>query len=194
MWSKQCRETFVPDEIGVLLGWTKMAAVARYETACRAAALPVVAEAWRAGRVDARKVAVIGEQVSYLDPGTAQQVAAEAVDYATETGRCRTGPQLRQWLRRRVIDANPGRRGGTPATSKRGPPGASSPPVRTAWPSCGRCCRGCRAGKSNKPSPRWHRDSVPAILTMPGPWTNAGPTPSSTCSSAELTHPRSTCR
>ena len=85
MWSQQCRETYVPDEIGVLLGWTKMAAVARYETACRAADLPVVAKAWRAGRVDARKVAVIGEQVSYLDPATAQQVAAEAVDYATET-------------------------------------------------------------------------------------------------------------
>ncbi len=50
---------------------------------------------------------MIGEQVSYLDPATAQQVAAEAVDYATETGRCRTGPQLRQWLRRKVIDANP---------------------------------------------------------------------------------------
>ncbi len=33
MWSQQCRETFVPDEIGVLLGWTKMAAVARYDTA-----------------------------------------------------------------------------------------------------------------------------------------------------------------
>ncbi len=28
---------------------------------------------------------MIGEQVSYLDPATAQEVAAEAVDYATET-------------------------------------------------------------------------------------------------------------
>ena len=107
VWSKQCRETYVPDEIGVLLGWTKMAAVARYETACRAADLPVVAKAWRAGRVDARKVAVIGEQVSYLDPATAPAVAAEAVDYVTAPGRCRTGPQLRQWLRRKVIEINP---------------------------------------------------------------------------------------
>ncbi len=40
MWSRQCRETFVPDEIGVLLGWTKMAAVARYDTACSAAQHP----------------------------------------------------------------------------------------------------------------------------------------------------------
>ena len=39
---------------------------------CHAAELPVVAKAWRAGLVDARKVAVIGEQVSYLDPATAQ--------------------------------------------------------------------------------------------------------------------------
>ncbi len=75
MWSQQCRETFVPDEIGVLLGWTKMAAVARYDTALQAAQTPAGRrKAWRAGRVDARKVAVIGEQVSYLDPATAQQV------------------------------------------------------------------------------------------------------------------------
>ncbi len=108
MWSQQCRETYVPDEIGVLLGWTKMAAVARYDTACRVADLPVVAAAWRAGRVDARKVAVIAEQVAVLDRATAQSVATDAVGYATEPGRSRTAPQLRQWLRRKVIAADPG--------------------------------------------------------------------------------------
>jgi hypothetical protein len=107
MWSRQCRAEFVADEIGVLLGCTKMAAVARYDTACRTAELPVVATAWRAALVDARKATVIGEQVSYLDPLTAQEVAAEAVEYATAAGRCRTAPQLRQWLRRQVIAADP---------------------------------------------------------------------------------------
>ncbi len=52
LWSRECREEFVPDEIAVLLGCTKVAAAARYDTACRAADLPGVKQAWRAGRVD----------------------------------------------------------------------------------------------------------------------------------------------
>ncbi|MCZ3387586.1 MAG: 13E12 repeat family protein [Actinomycetia bacterium] len=108
MWSRECREEFVPDEIGVLLGWTKMAASVRFDTACRAAELPAVAKAWRAGQIDARKVTVIGEQVGYLDPATAKTVAARAVGYATGQGRQRTAPQVRQWLRREVIAADPG--------------------------------------------------------------------------------------
>jgi hypothetical protein len=107
MWSKQCRAEFVADEIGVLLGCTKMAAVARYETALHAAQHPRLGEAWRAGLVDSRKVAVIGEQVAFLEPATARQVAAEAVEYATGADRSRTAPQLRQWLRRKVIAADP---------------------------------------------------------------------------------------
>ena len=120
LWSRECREQYVPDEIGVLLGWTKTAAAARYGTACQVADLPAVQEAWRAGAVDARKVATICEQVSTLelaghaDPGDREAVAAQvqglaadAVGYVTEPGRSRTGPQLREWLRRRVIAANP---------------------------------------------------------------------------------------
>jgi len=107
MWSSECREEFVPDEIGVLLGWTKMAASIKYGTACGAAELPAVAEAWRSGRVDARKVGVIVEQVTCLDRSTATQVADDAVDYATAPGRAQTAPQLREWLRRKVIAADP---------------------------------------------------------------------------------------
>ncbi|MCZ3388674.1 MAG: 13E12 repeat family protein [Actinomycetia bacterium] len=112
LWSRQCRAEFVPDEIGVLLACTKMAASMRYGTAYRAADFPAVGKAWRAGRIDARKVTVIGEQVGYLPADTAQQVAASAVDYATGQGRRpgggRTAPQLREWLRRKVIAADPG--------------------------------------------------------------------------------------
>ncbi|MCZ3388368.1 MAG: 13E12 repeat family protein [Actinomycetia bacterium] len=88
------------------------AASMRYGTAYRAADFPAVGKAWRAGRIDARKVTVIGEQVGYLPADTAQQVAASAVDYATGQGRRpgggRTAPQLREWLRRKVIAADPG--------------------------------------------------------------------------------------
>ena len=110
LWTRQRREQFVPDEIGVLLGCTKMAATVRYGTACQAADLPVVAQAWRSGQVDARKVATICEQLSHLEhrrSAEAHSLAADAVGYATEPGRSRTGPQLREWLRRRVIAANP---------------------------------------------------------------------------------------
>jgi hypothetical protein len=119
MWSRDCRAEFVPDEIGVLLGWTKMAAAARYDTACRAADLPALAAAWRAGNVDARRVGVIAEQVSSLDSGIdpvdqptvtrgeIDALASAAVEYATEPGRCRTAPQLREWLRRKVVAVNP---------------------------------------------------------------------------------------
>ncbi len=107
MWSQQCRETYVPDEIGVLLGWTKMAANVRYGTACQAVQMPVVGRAWRSGLLDIRKVATICEQVSHLDAADAQALAADGVGYATDPGRSRTAPQLREWLRRRVIAANP---------------------------------------------------------------------------------------
>ncbi len=107
MWSRQCRETYVPDEIGVLLGWTKMAATARYGTACQAAQMPEVGRAWRSGLLDIRKVATICEQVSHLDAADAQSLAADGVGYATAPGRSRTAPQLREWLRRRVIAADP---------------------------------------------------------------------------------------
>jgi hypothetical protein len=107
LWSRECREQFVPDEVGVLLGWTKMAAASRYGTACQVADLPVVGQAWWAGLVDARKVATICEQVSTLEPADAEPLAVQAVEYATESGRSRTAPQLREWLRRQAIAANP---------------------------------------------------------------------------------------
>jgi len=111
LWSRECREEFVPDEIAVLLGCTKVAAATRYDTACRATDLPAVNRAWLAGRIDSRKVAVIGEQVALLDTDLAHELAAVAVDYAAasagQQGGGRTAPQLREWLRRRVIAAEP---------------------------------------------------------------------------------------
>ena len=103
LWSRECREEFVADEIAVLLSCTRAAAAARYDTACRAADLPVVQTAWRAGTLDGRKVEVIAEQVSFLPSTSVNDVAAAAAEFA----QSRTAPQLREWLRRRVIAANP---------------------------------------------------------------------------------------
>jgi hypothetical protein len=100
-------EEFVADEVSALLSCTKMAANVRYGTACQAEWFPVVARAWRAGLLDARKVATICEQASLLEGDEALRLAATAVDYATEPSRSRTAPQLREWLRRRVIAADP---------------------------------------------------------------------------------------
>ena len=109
----------------------------------------MVATAWRAGLVDARAVAVIVERVGCLDLDTAQEVATDAVAYATEAGRCRTAPQVRLWLRRKVITADPAaaevRRQRAIADRR-----VASLPAMTACPSCGRCCRGCRPGRSSR--------------------------------------------
>ncbi len=103
LWSRECHEQFVADELAVLLSCTKTAAATRYDTACRAADFPEVQKAWRAGTLDARKVAIIAEQVSFLPSSSAKDVAASAATF----GQNRTAPQLREWLRRRVIAANP---------------------------------------------------------------------------------------
>lgn len=101
--SGRFHEEFVPDEIAALLACTTMAAGARYDTACRASALPTAARAWRAGQIDGRKTALICQQSGYLDPATRESVCDDAVGYAAG----HTGPQLRAWLRRRVIAADP---------------------------------------------------------------------------------------
>lgn len=96
-------EEFVPDEISALLSCTTVAAGARYDTACQAADHVTVRRAWRAGQIDSRKVSLICEQVGYLAPSTREAVSADAVAY----GATHTMPQLRAWLRRRVIAADP---------------------------------------------------------------------------------------
>ena len=130
-WSRECREQYVPDEIGVLLGWTKIAASVRYGTACQVGDLPAIGQAWRRGVVDARKVATICEQVSTLeladpadpaDPGDREAVAArvqglaaDAVNYATEPGRSRTGPAATGVAPPPSDGSRPRSRGGAPA-------------------------------------------------------------------------------
>lgn len=103
MWSSQCRVEFVADEIAVLLTCTRMAATHRYATAWRAAENMALSKAWLAGAIDARKVEVVCEQLRHLEAPEAEHLSVAAVDYAER----HTAPQVREWMRRRVIAADP---------------------------------------------------------------------------------------
>lgn len=102
-WLRRSHEEFVPDELAALLACTTVAAGARYDTACRVGDVPVVHDAWRTGAIDGRKASLICEQLAYLDNDARDRVAPDAVAYAST----HTGPQLRGWLRRRVIASDP---------------------------------------------------------------------------------------
>ncbi len=151
MWSKQCRETFVPDEIGVLLGWTKMAAVARYETACRAADCRWSRKRGGPGwSMPARSPSSVNRSAIWTRPPHRQVRCSKPSTTSPRPGRCRTGPQLRQWLRRKVIEVNPEAAEDRRQRAHRRPAGGHHARGRRDVLSCGRCCRGCRAGKSRQ--------------------------------------------
>jgi hypothetical protein len=112
------REEFVIDELAAHLRCTRVAASYRFTTALAADAHPPVAAAWRTGRIDARKVQIIGDALIGLDPVFADTLAEGSVAYGTT----HTGPQLRTWLTRRVIagDPNAAKRRCERATARRG--------------------------------------------------------------------------
>ena len=97
------REEFVVDEIAVHLHCTRVAASHRFNTALAAATYPALSAAWSSGIIDARKVQVIGDGLCGTDPVFADTVAVSAIDYAAT----HTTPQVRAWLARRVIAADP---------------------------------------------------------------------------------------
>ncbi len=104
LWSSECRTEFVADEIAVTLVCTKGVAARRYGIAGLAADLPSLMRAWSAGEVDERKVSVIAEGLRDVDPFFADALADAATKYAST----RTSTQVRAWLSRRVIEADPG--------------------------------------------------------------------------------------
>jgi hypothetical protein len=87
----------------VHLSCTRVAASHRFGVALKADGIRPLTDAWRDGVIDARKVQIIGEGLIETDPVFAAAMATAAVDYATG----HTGPQLRAWLTRRVITADP---------------------------------------------------------------------------------------
>ena len=101
-WDPAC-ERFVPDELGVLLACSPVAGGFRYGLACQARDYPILAGAWRAGLIDARKVGLIADQLQHLTPDQADEVAGVAVRYAMQ----HTPAETRAWLARRVIATDP---------------------------------------------------------------------------------------
>lgn len=98
------RAEFVPDEVAVTLACTKSAAASRYALALAVSEHPTVAAAWRCGTIDARKVQVICDGLRDVSYPAVDALAREASEYAAT----RTVPEVRRWLARRVIAADPG--------------------------------------------------------------------------------------
>jgi hypothetical protein len=103
------QEEFITDEVAALLGCTRSAAAARLESAMGAARHSAVAEAWRDGLVDGRKVRELSGAADQLDqPDSVGALALPALlEAAISYARSHTAPQLRAWLERRVIEADP---------------------------------------------------------------------------------------
>jgi hypothetical protein len=98
------RTEFVADEVAVTLHCTRMTAASRYALALAAAAHPAVMRAWSSGTIDARKVQVVCDGLRGVSSPAADDLAAEAGAYAAG----HTAPEVRRWLARRVIAADPG--------------------------------------------------------------------------------------
>ncbi|MCZ3388325.1 MAG: 13E12 repeat family protein [Actinomycetia bacterium] len=98
------RAEFVPDEAALTLASTKASAAHRYGLALSVSEHPAVLTAWRRGTIDARKVQVICDSLTDVSSPTVEVLADQAVGYAAS----RTAPELRRWLSRRVIAADPG--------------------------------------------------------------------------------------
>ncbi len=139
------RAEFVADEVAVTLSITKMAAAGRYDTAVEP---PVTtSRSWLRGhgaRSTQRKVDVVVDALRDVDPCSPTLWPTPPFAYAGT----HTAPQLRQWLARRVVAADPGaaeiRR--ARATAERRVTADS--PCRRGRPSCGRSCPQSRHARS----------------------------------------------
>lgn len=100
----ESRSEYVADEIAVMLAITKVDASRRYGLALSATDHPSVQERWRRGALSTRKVQVICDGLLDVSSPAVEALAEQASSYA-ET---HTGPELRRWLARRVIAADPG--------------------------------------------------------------------------------------
>ena len=95
---------FVADEIAVELTLSKVAASARVHLSMDLTTFPSTLKALRDGWLNLPKVSEIVDQLSPMDsPAVAGTLETAAIGY----GRTHTRPQLRQWLRRRVIAFEP---------------------------------------------------------------------------------------
>jgi len=101
---QESRSEFVADEIALMLATTKVDASRRYGLALSTTDHPAVQDRWRRGALSGRKVQVICDGLVDVSSPAAEALAEQASSYA-ET---HTAPELRRWLARRVIAADPG--------------------------------------------------------------------------------------
>jgi len=99
------RYRFVADEVSAELAIPKTTAMGRVQLGVALERLPATRAGLRAGRIDLPKAQQIVEQLSVMQtPDAVAGLEAAAVEY----GCTHTRPQLRAWLARRVIAAEPG--------------------------------------------------------------------------------------
>ena len=101
--SGEAREAFVADHVAVLLTCTKAVANSLLDVAVEASDHPTLMSAWMKGDLDGRKVAVIATGLRFSDRAFCQPTTVPAIEY----GRTHTASQLRLWLDRRVLAADP---------------------------------------------------------------------------------------
>lgn len=100
----ESRTEFVADEIAATLSCTKAAAAGRFGLALAASEHRAVVGAWRRGVIDSRKTQIICNGLEGVSHPAVEAMADQAVEYAAT----HTGPEVRRWLQRRVISADPG--------------------------------------------------------------------------------------
>ena len=98
------REEFVADHVAVLLTSTKAYANTLLDVAIEASDHGSLMREWLQGDIDSRKVAVIAKGLRFSDRAFCQPTTTQAIEY----GRTHTASQLRVWLDRRVLAADPG--------------------------------------------------------------------------------------
>lgn len=98
-------QRYVVDEIAAVLATTHRGGELKVALAEAVGFFPALDVGLRDGRIDARKAAVIAEEV--VAAGLAGPGAAGVVDRAVQRGPGCTAPQLRTWLRREAVAADP---------------------------------------------------------------------------------------
>ncbi|HEX5016266.1 MAG TPA: DUF222 domain-containing protein, partial [Actinomycetes bacterium] len=94
---------FIADELAITLTCTKPVASQRFADALHATQHPALMAAWHSGHIDSRKVHTLCTGLVDASPVAKDTLIDAAVAYATT----HTPPELRRWLGRRVIAADP---------------------------------------------------------------------------------------
>jgi hypothetical protein len=96
-------EEFVADNVAALLACTRAVANMMIDVTIGTREHPTLMRQWRLGHIDSRKVAVISDGLRHCDKAFSHFIVDQAITYAYT----RTPSQLRLWLDRRLLAADP---------------------------------------------------------------------------------------